>query len=90
MLVNSASLATDLSIAAPNAAPRGLSNSSRLVSSSAVSKGVWRATYRTYVALYEPNYVPVSVGALEAAGAGQRYTIAFTSPVTVTLQNCRS
>lgn len=90
VLVTSQTLAKDLVIAAPNRAPRGLSNASQLISSASVGKGVWRATYRTFVALYEPKYTPVTVSALQASANGSRYTIAFSSPVSVTLADCHS
>ena len=90
VLVTSSMLAHELSIAAPNAAPPGLSNSSQWISSTAVGKGVWRATYRTFVSLYQPQYTPVTVSALSASAAGSGYEIAFGSPVTVSIHSCTS
>lgn len=90
VLVTSPSLARDLEIAAPNPAPRGLSNASRLISSSALGNGVWRATYRTFASLYQPRYVPVTVDSLQASLGGNHYTIAFPSPVTITEDECNS
>jgi hypothetical protein len=90
VLVNSATLAHDLSITAPNRAPRGLSNTSSLVSSAALGNGVWRSTYRTYVALSEPHYTPFTVSSLAATAGGAKYTIAFPAAVAVTLDDCHS
>jgi hypothetical protein len=88
VLSKSAALAKDLTIAAPNAQVRNMSNDSSLVSSSAVGDGVWRATYQTYVSLYHPAYAPVTISALSASADGSNYTITFASPVTVHLSDC--
>src|SRR3954463_16539254 len=53
VLVNSSTLVSDLVITAPNRAPPGLSNASKLISSVAFGGGVWKATYRTFASLYE-------------------------------------
>lgn len=90
VLVTSGSLARNLVIAAPNHAPRGLSNTSQAISSTALGHGVWRATYRTFVSLYEPKYVPVTLSALQATAAGARYTIAFPEPLAISIADCHS
>ena len=90
VLVNSSTLAKDLVIAAPNRAPRGVSNASELISSAQLGKGVWKATYRTFASLYEPRYTPVTVSSLEATAGGARYTIVFPSPVSITRDACHS
>ena len=77
-------------IVAPNRAPRGLTNSSQAISATALGHGVWRATYRTFVSLYEPKYTPVTLSSLQATGAGAHYTIAFPEPLAVTLTDCHS
>jgi hypothetical protein len=89
VLVKSAALANDLTIAAPNPPIGGLSNASSRVSSSALGHGVWRATYRTYVSLLHPHYTPVTFSSLSASADGSSYTITFSSPITVTLSDCR-
>ena len=88
--VTSQQLAHDLTLAAPNYAPNGISNASQYIGSSSLGHGVWRATYRTYVSLYEPSYTPVAVSSVQASAAGTNYTISFASPVSVTLSNCHS
>ena len=90
VLVNSSTLAKDLVIAAPNRAPRGVSNASELISSKALGNGVWQATYRTFASLYEPRYTPVTVNALQATAGGARYTIVFPSPLAITKASCNS
>jgi hypothetical protein len=90
VLVNSPALARDLVIAAPNRAPRGLSNASQWISATSLGGNVWRATYRTFVALTGPKYTPVTVSSLQASANGTPYTITFSSPLSVTLADCHS
>jgi len=90
VLVSSPTLANDLVIAAPNRAPRGLSNASHLVRATALGNGVWQATYRTFASLSEPRFTPVTVSALQATAGGSHYTIAFPSSFTITKDDCHS
>ena len=90
VLANSPALANGLTVTAPNPAPRGISNASHLMSSAALGNGVWRATYRTWVSLYQPRFTPVTVSSLAASSGGNGYTITFRSPVTVTIDDCHS
>lgn len=82
--------ASSLSIVAPNRAVRTLPNTSSLVSSVPVGHGLYEATYTTYVSLFHPKFTPVTFSSLTALAGGTQYTIALPSPVTVTLDDCRT
>jgi hypothetical protein len=90
VLVNSSTLARNLVVAAPNPAPRGLSNASQWISEDALGNGVWRATYRTYVSLYQPRFNSLTISGLRASAAGSHYAIAFPAPLAVSLRDCHS
>jgi hypothetical protein len=82
--------AGSLSIVAPNPAVRTLPNASSLLSSSSLGHGLYKATYRSYVSLFAPNFTPVTFSSLTAVSAGSQYSIVFASSVTITLDDCHS